>query len=194
MVQDSDRTRASRREVVGALGRQRVDPELPIVGLAAPAVLVLGTVVDQQQEPGSGQTLDQAVEQRLGLGVDPVQVLEQHQKRLHLALPEQQTLHAIQRPLPPLRGIEPLPRGILDWDVQQREQRREGGLQARSSDSSLPVTFSRIFRVLVPPLDLEIHLEQVDNGQVGGRLAVGHRATFQDRASPAVRWEWVNSQ
>ena len=111
-------------EVVCALGRQGVDPELPIVGLTAPAVMVLGPVVDQQQEPGSGQTLDQAVEQHLGLGVDPVQVLEQHQKRLHLAFPEKQTLHPIQSLLPPLRGIEPLPGGILHWNVQQREQCR----------------------------------------------------------------------
>jgi hypothetical protein len=42
-------------------------------------MLVLGPVVDQQKEPGRGQTLDQAVEQGLRLGIDPVQVLNPHE-------------------------------------------------------------------------------------------------------------------
>ena len=42
-----------------------------VVGLATPAVLVLA---DEQQQPGVGQALHQAVEQGLRLGVEPVQV------------------------------------------------------------------------------------------------------------------------
>ena len=86
--------------------RQRVEPELRVVGLAAPAVLVLGPVVDEQQQPRRRQALDQAVEQRLGLGVDPVQVLEHHEERLHLALAEQQPLDAVERALAALRRVE----------------------------------------------------------------------------------------
>ena len=41
-------------EFVGAGRRQRVEPQLRVVGLAAPAVLVLRAIVDQQQEPGRG--------------------------------------------------------------------------------------------------------------------------------------------
>jgi hypothetical protein len=33
---------------------------------------VLGTVVDQQQQAGARQALDQAIEERLGLGIDPM--------------------------------------------------------------------------------------------------------------------------
>ena len=37
-------------QLVSVLGRQRIDPELAIVGLAVPRVPVLGAVVDKQQE------------------------------------------------------------------------------------------------------------------------------------------------
>jgi hypothetical protein len=39
-------------------------------------MLILRAVVDQQQELGRGQALNQAVEQGLGLGIDPVQIFE----------------------------------------------------------------------------------------------------------------------
>jgi hypothetical protein len=46
----------------GALWWQRVDPQLEVVGLAAPGVLVLGPVVDEEQDAGRRQALDEAVE------------------------------------------------------------------------------------------------------------------------------------
>ena len=45
------------------LGRQRVDPELGVVGLAAPGMLVLGAVADEEQEARRGHAVDEAVEQ-----------------------------------------------------------------------------------------------------------------------------------
>ena len=53
-----------------------------IVGLATPGVLVLGPVVDEKQEPGCRQAVNKAVEQGLGLGIDPVQILKDQQQRL----------------------------------------------------------------------------------------------------------------
>jgi hypothetical protein len=49
------RVRAEQRveQLVGALRRQRIDPKLAVVGLAAPGVLVLGTVIDEEQETRS---------------------------------------------------------------------------------------------------------------------------------------------
>ena len=38
------------QQLAGALGRERIEPELAVVGLAAPAVLVLGPVVHEQQQ------------------------------------------------------------------------------------------------------------------------------------------------
>jgi hypothetical protein len=44
------------------------------------------------------QALDQAVEQGLGLGVNPVQILEDQHQRLHLSLPQEYPLEGIERP------------------------------------------------------------------------------------------------
>ena len=67
------------RELVGTRRGQGVQAELHIVGLAAPAMLAR-PIIDQKQQPGCRQALDQVVEQGLGLGIDPVQVFEdQHQ-------------------------------------------------------------------------------------------------------------------
>jgi hypothetical protein len=62
---------------VGALRPQRVDPQLEVVGLATPGMLVLRPVVDEEQDAGGRQALHEAVQQRLGLGVDPVEILEE---------------------------------------------------------------------------------------------------------------------
>jgi hypothetical protein len=53
-------------------------------------VLVLGAVVDEEQEMSSGKRVNEAVEPRLGLRVDPVQVLDNEQQRLDLALAKDQ--------------------------------------------------------------------------------------------------------
>ena len=45
-------------------------------------MLVLGAVVNEQEQAGGRQALDQAVEDRLGPGVDPVQVLDDQEQRL----------------------------------------------------------------------------------------------------------------
>jgi len=52
-------------------------------------VAVLGAIVDEEHEARRGQAVDEAIEQGLGLTVDPVQVLEDHNQRLDLALAQQ---------------------------------------------------------------------------------------------------------
>src|SRR5262249_6833295 len=112
------------QEFIGTGGRQRIKRQLRVEGFTAPGVLILGSVVDQEQEPGRRQDLDQAIEQGLGFGIDPVQILEYQQQRLHLAFAQQQTLERRQRALAPLRWIK-LQEGAVLWQgVQQRQQRR----------------------------------------------------------------------
>src|SRR5262249_39711375 len=45
-------------QLVGTLGRQRINHELAIIGLAAPDVAVLVAVAQQEQEAGCRQALD----------------------------------------------------------------------------------------------------------------------------------------
>jgi len=108
---------------LGALEGQGIDLELPVVGLAPPAVAVLRAVVHEEEHAGRGQALQQAVEQRLGLGVDPVQVLEQDHERLHLALAQEQALDAVEDTLAALGRIEACPGLVLDRDVEQPQDR-----------------------------------------------------------------------
>src|SRR5262249_55555971 len=92
----------ARQELVGSLLRERIETELAIVALAAPPVLVLRPVVDEQQEPRGGQAVDQAIQHRLGLVVDPLEVLDDQEEWLQLALPQQEALDSLDRPLPSL--------------------------------------------------------------------------------------------
>ena len=123
------RAREPVQQGLGALGRQGVEPELGVVGLAAPAMRVLGAVVHEQEHPGRRQALDQTVEERLGLAVDPVEVLEDDEQRLDLALAQQQTLDRLEGPLTALRRVERRPRGVVHRHVQQRQERGHGGLE-----------------------------------------------------------------
>jgi hypothetical protein len=81
-------------------------------------VLVLRAVVDQEQELGRRQPLDQTVQQGLGLGINPMQVLTDEQQRLHLAVAQQKPLQGLQRALAAQRRSELQKRTI-------RRQRRE---------------------------------------------------------------------
>ena len=101
-------------------------------------MLVLGAVVDQEQAAGRGQALDQAVEQGLGLGIDPVQILEDQQQRLHLALAQQHALERLEGALAPLRGIERAEGAVLGQGVQQPEEGRDGLLQGLVQRQHLP--------------------------------------------------------
>ena len=109
-------------------------------------MLVLGAVVDEEQEARRGQALDEAIEQGLGLAVDPVQVLEDHHQRLDLALAQQQALDRVERLLAPLERIEGVPGRLVHRHVEERQEGGHDGPSAGASVRTFPVTFSRIFR------------------------------------------------
>jgi hypothetical protein len=75
-----------------------------------------------------------------------VQVLEDHEDRLPLALPEQEVLDGVQSTLPALGGIERLPVGVIDGHIEEASKAGRIGSRVRSTVRSLPVTFSRISR------------------------------------------------
>src|SRR4029453_13092542 len=107
-------------------GGRRVEPQLGVRGFIAPAVLVFGAVVDQQQEAGRGQAIDETVEQGLRLGIDPGQALKAKQQGLHLALAQEYPSEGIEQTLAPLRGIEGTKWAIVRQGVQQPEEGRDG--------------------------------------------------------------------
>ena len=130
-------------ELLGALRREGVQPELRVVGPASPAMRVLRPVVHEEEQPGRRQALDEPVEQRLGLGVDPVEVLEDHQERLHLALAEQEPLDRVERPLAALRGSSAVPRRVSARHVEQGQEAPAGWPPGRGPASGASPSPSR---------------------------------------------------
>ena len=175
------RAEERRQQFRCALGRQGVEPQLRVGGLAAPAVLVLRPVVDQKQEACGPQALHEAVEQGLGLAVDPVQVLEDHEQRLRLALAQQQALNAVERALAALGRVQVLPGRVFDRHVEQRQQRGQQGFERAVQAQHAAQHLGAHLPVVVPIADLEVALEQVDHRQVAGGLAVGHGGGVQDQ-------------
>ena len=92
------------------------------MGLAPPRVLELRTEIDQEEHGYRGQALDQIVQKGLGLGVDPVQVLEHQAERLDPALPDDELLDSVHCPVPSLARLHRLPLGIAHRDVEEGEE------------------------------------------------------------------------
>jgi hypothetical protein len=82
-------------------------------------VTIGGAVSDDEQHACAGQAFDEAVQEDLAVGVDPVQVVGDDEKRLDLALAEQETEHGLQRPLTAHGGGQYIPCFALDGDVQE---------------------------------------------------------------------------
>ena len=150
------------QELVGAHRRQRVEPQLRVVGLAAPAVLVLGAVVHQEQEPGRRQALDQAIEQGLGLGINPVQILEDQQQRLHLAFAQQHPFEAVERALAALRRVEGAETGCPPAGRPAAPAGRERVLEGLIQRQHLPGHLARMVRASSRSSIWTVALEQVD--------------------------------
>jgi hypothetical protein len=94
------------QELVGTHRGQRIESHLCVVGLRTPPVLILWTIVDQEQQVGRGQALDQTVEEGLRLGIDPVQVFADQQQRLPLTFAQQHALEGLERALAALWRVE----------------------------------------------------------------------------------------
>jgi hypothetical protein len=75
---------------------------------------VLGTVGDEEEQAGRRQAIDEPVQKCLRLGVDPMEVFDNQEYGLNLALLQQQPLQGLQGALTALRGVERLPGGIFD--------------------------------------------------------------------------------
>jgi hypothetical protein len=120
----------------------------------------------------SGKALNQVIQQCLGLGINPVKILEYQAKGLHLAFAEQEVLNGIQGLLATLWRIEGLPLRVQAGDVQKREECWQCGLQRRVQCQQFSSHLLSNFSMIVPVLNFEVSFQQIDNGKIGGGLAV----------------------
>ena len=146
------------------LGRQRIEPELGVEGLAPPAVLVLRPVVDEEEEPGRRHAFDEAVQQGLGLGVNPVEVLEGHQERLELGLAQEQALDRVQRALSALGRVERLPLGVFAGHVEEGKERRERRLKGAVQHEDPSRHLFPDLTGTIAVADTKIAFKQIDHG------------------------------
>src|SRR5215467_11520192 len=180
-------TEKSVQQFSGSLGGEGLEPQPNVVRLAAPRVLVLGTVVHEQQQPCGTQAVYETVEYRLRFAIDPVQILEHEHQRLHLALTNQETFQCIQGAPPPPGRVERLPLRVLPGEIEERQECGQSALSPSVSCEELAGDLlsdgARIIVVANPPVDLE-HL---DHGEIGCGLAVGNSSRMKHEPAVHVR-------
>ena len=94
-------------------------------------------------------------------------------------------LSACERALAALRRVEGAKRTVLRQHLQEGQQRREGVLQGLVERQHLAGHLGPHRAGVVPLVEVTVALEQVDDGEVGRRLAIGHRGALQH--PPALR-------
>jgi hypothetical protein len=161
---------------------QRVDPQLPVIGLRSPGVLVLGSVVHEHEYACRRQAVEERVDERLGLGVDPMEILEDEHDGLRLALAEEQSLDAFEDQPAALGGLKVLPLGVVGRGVENPQDGRQVRLERPVERQEAPQHLLPDQPRIVPGLDPEVGPQQVDDREVRRGLAVGDRHTGDDEA------------
>src|SRR5262249_4999642 len=151
-------------EFLDALPWQRIQAELRVRGLIAPAVLIFRTIADEDEELRRWETHDQSIEERLRLGVDPLKILDDQQDGARVARPEQEAFESVQRSLATLGRIERLPSRIGLGCIEKREQRRNVGGERRVESEKLRGHLLHPDGWLLALIDVEIALEEIDDG------------------------------
>ena len=96
-----------------------------------------------------------------------MKILEDDEEGLDLALPEQKALDGVQGSVVALRGLERLPPWILHRHVQEREERRDSGLEGRIERQHFAGQLLPDLPGIVARLDLAVGPEELDQRQVG---------------------------
>ena len=185
LVQDEPFERVERHGRAGRVPEQRVDqfarvvhaqgvePELAVVGLAAPVVAVARPVVGEQDHRGGRQAVGQRVEERLRLGVQPLQVLENQQQGTVAALAQQQPLDRVERTLPADVWVHLLQGGD---ELGVAEQGQDVGQPVFQVAVERDYTAGHFFvqrALVVLRLYAEVAAQEFDQRQIRGAAAVG---------------------
>src|SRR5262249_59220171 len=97
-----------------------------------------------------------------------MQVLEHDEDRLIAALTQQELLNALQDAHAALRRVKRLPLTILDGYVEDCQYRRENRLEGAIQREQLAGHFFPNLPMCFALRDLEVRLEEVDDGQIAG--------------------------
>ena len=166
-------------QLLGGRGGQRVEPELRVIRFTAPAVLVLGAVVNQRQHTGGREAVDQRIEHGLRLGVDPVQVFEDQEQGLYLAFAQEDALQRLQGAAPSLQGVQVQEQTVCRQGFEQGEHGRHSILEGFIQRQDLPADLGPDRPEVIAVFDVTVGFEQVADRQVRRGFAIGHGTTLQ---------------
>ena len=142
-------------------------------------MLVLRPMGDQEQDPAAGEVLHDGVQEGLGLGIHPVQAVEDQQQGLDPALVQNQPPEGVQHVLAAAERIEGLPPGIVGRDVENLQEggRRGPGVLLQGMQVRGDLVADRARGVL--RVDLEVGPQRLEERQVRGRLPGGDADRLQ---------------
>ncbi len=149
------------------------------VGLVHPLGLVARAVGAEQEDAGGAQGLDQAGQEVLGGGVDPVQVLELHHHQRLVAGVVHHLAHGLEGLRLDRLRLELGQRLGAGFDVEQAEEERQRqvGIAAHPFEALPQLGGDGGFVVVVG--DLGGAADHVEDRQVGDAAAVGKAAALQ---------------
>src|SRR5215469_6003769 len=131
---------------------------------------ILGPVVKQHQDLCVGNRVGENIEQRLGLAVHPVQVLEDQNQRLGKAFTQQQALDRVQGAAPAYLPVHLGQRSGILFDAEQGEQIGQGVLKNVFQHHHLAGDFLAAAARVVVRCDAGVAVEQLYHRQVGRGL------------------------
>jgi hypothetical protein len=109
-----------------------------------------------------------------------VEVLEDHDHRLGLRFTEQQPFVGVERSVTPLGRIEGLPLRIVHRHFEEAEEGRQERLQRLVKGEKLARDLLPECAMIVAILELAVSPQEILDGQVADRLAVGDGAGLED--------------
>ena len=154
-------------------------------------MLILGAVVHEKEHPRVPQTVDETVQHRLCLDIDPVEILDDETERLRDARGEKHLPQSIVRALAPLRGIDAEERVVRRQHTQQIEQRRDEHVRITGAGRQGSRDFLGDLGRRIGVLDVTEALQQFHEREIGrvrgiGRAAGGEDAPSVERADGVV--------
>jgi hypothetical protein len=120
----------------------------------------------------------------LCLAIDPLKILDDQQQRLLSRFSAPHRVDAVNRSLPTLEGVEHLPGGVRDGDVEEGQQRRQRRGERRGEGNDLPCDLLPDRADAIAIVDVEIPPEQCSHGRVAWRLAIRYRSRLEHEPAP----------
>src|SRR5215510_8847087 len=130
---------------------------------------ILRAVINQQQQSGGGNTLTEQREKRLGLAVQPVQILKDEDQGLVETLADQQALERLKGAPPPHLGVfhQLRHRSMRIGHPEQRQQVGQDVFQTAVQREHLAQDLLAPAAVIILGGNLEVALEQLNQRQIG---------------------------